>query len=231
MKQTVFHWSGGKDSALALYEIMNRGEEKVSCLFTTLSQAQRRITMHGVREELLDLQARSLQVPLHKLFLPEQTNMDTYNRLLQVEMQRIQLQGTTEAAFGDIHLEDLKQYRERLFQAMGFTVKFPIWKQNTRKLVDRFIQLGFKALVVCVQADLLDERLVGVPLDEEFLNSLPAAVDPCGENGEFHTFVYDGPIFSFPVPVQTGEIIHRTYPGPSESAPIGFWFCDLVLQH
>lgn len=229
MKQAVFHWSGGKDSALALYDTITNETDYVACLLTTLSQSHRRITMHGVSEELLDLQARSLQLPLQKLFLPDQTDRDTYNRLLRGAMQRFPLAST--AIFGDIHLEDLKQYRENLFHTMGFSVRFPLWKQNTRKLVSRFLDLGFKGIVVCVQADLLDRRFVGVPLDRNFLNQLPQTVDPCGENGEFHTFVYDGPLFSFPIPVKTGEIIHRSYPGPSGSAPIGFWFCDLVVQH
>ncbi|RIJ42708.1 Dph6-related ATP pyrophosphatase [Pontibacter oryzae] len=239
-KISYFNWSGGKDSSLCLYHVLQQKSYTVSGLLTTLSGANGRVTMHGVREELLDLQAKQIGLPLQKVYLPEQVSMQTYNRLMLETMQPLQKRGVTHAIFGDINLEDLRAYREQQLEQVGMQAAFPLWGRATRELVEEFIALGFKAVVVCVNDKLLDKSFAGRQLDKAFLNDLPPSVDPAGENGEFHTFVYDGPIFKQPLKHILGEVIHRSYAPPAdpdnncfkkEDTPTydtGFWFCDLL---
>ncbi|MEN7547089.1 diphthine--ammonia ligase [Rapidithrix thailandica] len=242
-KKAIFNWSGGKDSALALYRLLQNSEYQEIRLLTSINQQYQRITMHGVREELLEKQAQKLQLPLHKLYLPNKPGMEPYNQLMQETLQKFTDEGFSEAIFGDIFLEDLRMYREERLQEAGFTARFPLWKEDTRSLMRQFIDLGFKTIVVCVKSDVLDKSFAGRVIDHQFLKDLPGSVDPCGENGEFHTFVYDGPIFSEPVSFQKGEVIYREYKVPeskeekTSQAPskdicrkssMGFWFCNLL---
>ena len=231
-----FNWSGGKDSAMALYQIQQDGNYNIRSLLTSLNDLHKRISMHGVREELLDLQAESLGIPLLKLFLSDQPDMDEYNLKMEKTVLRLKEKGLTHAVFGDIFLEDLKKYREEQLSHAGMEAVFPIWKKNTRQLIHNFIDLGFKSVIVCIDANKLDRSFVGRIIDEKFVDDLPENVDPCGENGEFHSFVFDGPIFKKPIPIKKGEVVYREYPPPDssgngESKKMGFWFCDLLPEN
>ncbi len=240
--KSIFNWSGGKDSALALYYALQDDRFQIEKLLTNVNSAFGRVSMHGVREVLLEQQAASIGIPLHKLRLPEQPTMKEYNTLMETTMQAFRRQDFTQALFGDIFLEDLKKYREDHLVEVGFTAHFPLWQQDTSVLIRDFLALGFKAIVVCVKAELLDKSFVGRLIDDDFLKDLPAGVDPCGENGEFHTFVYKGPIFRQPIAFNVGEKVFRAYKAPASNdtdercspgdaqpvADMGFWFCDLL---
>lgn len=237
-KKAIFNWSGGKDSALALHRILQHGNYEVGKLLTSINTHHQRISMHGVREKLLEQQAESVGIPLQKLPLPQMPDMDQYNRIMQKTMEGLKKEGYEHAIFGDIFLEDLKKYREERLHSQGFSAHFPIWKEDTRTLIREFLDLGFKTILVCIKSSLLDKSFAGRVIDEQFLDDLPENVDPCGENGEFHTFVFDGPIFKYPIPFEIGEKVYREYKSPKsdekdkgeggDSGTIGFWFCDLV---
>ncbi|GAB3830710.1 Dph6-related ATP pyrophosphatase [Pontibacter rugosus] len=239
-KKSIFNWSGGKDSSLCLHHVLQERQYKVEKLLTTLSGATQRVSMHGVREELLDSQAHSIGIPLQKVYLPEQASMSAYNELMEQTLSPFQKQGITHAIFGDINLEDLRTYREQQLQQVNLQALFPLWGQPTLQITRTFINLGFKAVVVCVNEKLLDASFAGRLLDESFLQDLPASVDPAGENGEFHTFVFDGPIFKEPVKYSLGEKVRKTYAPAAdpddncykkEAKPVfdtAFWFCDLL---
>jgi len=192
--------------------------------------------MHGVRRQLLELQAESLKMQLRTVELPEQPSMSVYEEEMQQQVLKLKDDGYTTAIFGDIFLEDLKNYREQQLSKSGINCYFPIWKKDTRELMNEFIDLGFKAIVVCTNNTYLDSSFCGRLLDESFLKDLPANVDPCGENGEYHSFVFDGPIFTKPIPFTKGEIIIREYATPKSTddcfttspATTGFYFCDLL---
>lgn len=194
--------------------------------------------MHGVHKDLIERQAREIGLPLSILELPGQPDMGLYNRMMAGHMKQLKEMGITHAAFGDINLEDLKQYREKQMEKVGLKSVFPVWGQNTKALAQQFIRDEFKAIVVSVQAGKLGKEFAGREFDQQFLEDLPVDVDPCGENGEFHTYVYDGPIFSNPIPVKKGEIIYREYDAPGastssaedKSQKMGFWFCDLLMN-
>lgn len=171
-------------------------------------------------------------LPITILQLPDQPDMDEYNRLMMEQMQQLKKEGFTHAAFGDIYLEDLKIYREKQMEKAGLQSLFPIWKQNTEVLIRRFIDDGFKAVVVSADSGKLGESFVGRKIDDSFLSDLPSDVDPCGENGEFHTFVYDGPIFTKPISFLIGEMTFQEYDAPeadeTDTSKMGFRFCDLI---
>ncbi len=239
MPKTVFHWSGGKDSALALYHLLQDDACDDVQLLTTASTTLDRVSMHGVRAELVVRQAAALGLPLHWLRLPEPAPMPVYERMMHEMLAGFRAQKVTQAAFGDIFLEDLKAFRERGMAQVDMTGVFPLWGRDSRQLVEEFIELGFKAVVVCVNAKHLDASFAGRPLDYAFLRDLPPGVDPCGENGEYHSFVYDGPLFREPVRFTPGEKVFRTYaPAPEDDdncfatppAPFdtGFWYLDLL---
>lgn len=238
MEKAVFNWSGGKDSALALHRIQKEGLLEIQTLLTSVNAQHDRVSMHGVRRELLHQQAESIQLPLQELMLPENPDMQTYNQLLADTMRKLQDSGVTHSIFGDIFLEDLRAYREEKLREIGMFGVFPLWKGGTRDLIEEFLELGFKTIVVCVNGDFLDASFVGRVIDEQFLADLPGNVDPCGENGEFHTFVFDGPIFSKPVAFEVGEVVTRTYPKPKsanetchsdeQKLETEFYFIDLL---
>lgn len=225
---------------MCLHRVLQQGQYTVEKLVTTLSGAHNRVTMHGVRQELLQQQAQRIGIPLQQISLPEGVGMEAYDQLMQEAWQPLLEEGITHAIFGDINLSDLRKYREEKLAQVGLQAVFPLWDEPTEKVVQDFIAAGFKAVVVCVNGRLLDSSFAGRELNQDFLNDLPANVDPCGENGEFHTFVYDGPLFTAPVAFTRGEKIHRTYGPPAnnddncydkDSKPnydIGFWFCDLL---
>ncbi len=213
----LFCWSGGKDSAMALHTILQRDDVQVTALLTTVTEGYERISMHGVRRELLERQARSIGLPLHEVRIPPQCVNPIYEARMEEALRVHYNQGVRKVAFGDIFLEDLRVYREKNLARIGMTALFPIWKRDTRELIRLFHAQRFRAIAVCVDPKVLDRRFAGRELDESFFPDLPPGVDPCGENGEFHTFVFDGPIFRSPIPVRTGDVVDRD----------SFIFCDL----
>ncbi len=225
-ENVVFNWSGGKDSSLALYYLLQDERFSILRLLTTVSKDFQRVSMHGVRVSLLEKQAESLGILLQKIEIPEGVSMEAYDEIMGDALQEIQQLGCTSAAFGDIFLEDLKQYRENRLAKLQMKGIFPLWKRDTREIVNEFVQLGFKSVVTCVNEKYLDSSFVGRTIDASFLADLPPNVDPCGENGEYHSFVFDGPIFKQEISYQLGEKIHRTYQTKEEE--FGFWFCDLL---
>jgi len=236
--KTYFNWSTGKDSALALYYLLQDSNYSVDHLLTSVNSFHNRVSMHGLRRELMEQQIRSLNIPGSTIELPEEPSMEEYESVMTEAVMKLQKKGFKYAAFGDIFLEDLRKYREQQLDRIGIRAVFPIWKQNTKQLLNEFIDLGFKAIVICVNADLLEASFAGRIMDKSFINDLPKAVDPCGENGEFHTFCFDGPIFKTAIPYTIGEKVYREYNVPntdnaedekdSVKQKMGFWFCDLL---
>jgi uncharacterized protein (TIGR00290 family) len=240
MSKAYMNWSGGKDSALCLYRVLVEKQFRVDCLLTSINSVHNRISMHGVRRELLENQARSIGISLQTIELQEQPSMAEYEETMLSKTTALKETGYTHAIFGDIFLEDLRQYREIKLATLEITGVFPLWKIPTHQLMEEFITLGFKGIVACVNENLLPRDFCGRLLDASFLQDLPANVDPCGENGEFHSFVFDGPIFSNPIPFQVGETVYRTYKAPHEAGAsrdlkdqageYGFYFCDLIPE-
>ena len=209
--KVYFNWSSGKDSALALYKYQKDHSQKIDKLVTTLSKDLERVSMHGLRKELLLQQADSIGIPLQIVELDADNSMESYNRKMEELVSGLKTEGFSKSIFGDIFLDDLKEYREAQLKPFGIKAVFPLWKKNTNQLMQEFIDLGFKAIVICTNSKLLDNSFCGRIIDSDFLIDLPDNVDPCGENGEFHTFVFDGPIFKKPVPFQIGEKVSRSY--------------------
>lgn len=226
--KTYFNWSTGKDSALALHYLLQDKNFCVDYLLTTVNSPLNRVSMHGVRAALLEQQVKAIGIPNGIVELPEHTTNATYEKRMSDMLQPLKAQGYEYAAFGDILLEDLRQYREQQLSAFDIRAVFPLWKRDTKQLIREFIGLGFKAIVVCVDAALLDPSFTGRVIDSEFIHDLPAGVDPCGENGEFHTFCYDAPFFKNPVPFSIGETVFRKY---NDEQGSGFWFCDLLAKN
>jgi len=218
-EKVLFAWSSGKDSAMALHELQQGGECEIVGLLTTITEGYERVSIHGVREELLDEQAASIGLPLTKVWIPQESSLDEYERRLGAALDPFVSQGVSGVAFGDIFLEDLRKDREDKLARVALAGFFPIWKRDTTELAQRFIGAGFKAIVTCVDTEFLDASFAGRAFDEQLLADLPAGVDPCGENGEFHSFTYDGPIFNSPIACRKGEIVLRNN---------RFCFCDLI---
>jgi uncharacterized protein (TIGR00290 family) len=232
-KKAIFNWSGGKDSSLALYEVLKSGEYQVEHLLTTVNQFHNRVSMHGVRTELMEQQAISIGLPLYQVRLSEMPSMEEYNNKMAEAWRNFNNEGIRYSIFGDIFLEDLKKYREEQLAKVGLQAVFPIWKRPTNELLREFIDLGFKAVLVCVNEKYLDRSFAGRLIDVSFIKDLPDNVDPCGENGEYHSFVFDGPIFKTPVDIVKGEIVYKKYePAKGDNAQYdtGFFYCDLFPE-
>lgn len=226
--ECILNWSGGKDSALALYKLSQGKEYNVKCLLTTLNAEYKRVSMHGVRQELLQQQAASIGLPLVECFLPEKATCNDYNNMMRETLMNFIVDGIHYSAFGDIFLEDLRQYRVNQLDKIGMKAIFPLWKRNTNDIANEFIDLGFKTIITCVSSKHLDESFVGRTFDKQFIADLPKEVDPCGENGEFHSFVVDGPIFKTPINYTLGEKVFRSFPINNKDVNEGgFWFIDL----
>jgi len=243
MKKAYMNWSSGKDATLALYKMLQNTEHSIDLLVTTINKDFGRVSMHGLRNELLEKQATSIGIPLHKIPFAADVTMDDYSETMKSAMISLTEQGFTHGVFGDIFLEDLKEYRDSKLAEVGVEGVYPLWKQDTKALLHEFLDLGFKAITVCVNAKLLGEEFVGRIIDEQFIKDLPDNVDVCGENGEFHTFVFDGPIFSKPVDFKLGKKILRSYTLHKEDEDncyqskeeqkkfdTSFWYCDLLLD-
>lgn len=212
-------WSGGKDSVLALDELQGRGRYEIAALLTTITQDYDRSSMHGVRRVLIERQAEALGIALEKVCISKEATCEEYESKMREVLERYLVFGVSSVVFGDIFLEDVRKYREDNLSKMGMRGIFPIWKADTTELACRFIDSGYKAVVTCVDTSLLDRIFVGSSYDEQFLSELPVGVDPCGENGEFHSFVYDGPIFGKRILHKRGEVVSRGG---------HFCYCDLI---
>ena len=214
----LMSWSGGKDSCLALYEIQRARSHRVAALLTTVTRDYDRISMHGVRRVLLEKQATSLRLPLHQICISKDATNEEYETKMVEAFSIYREEGIDSIVFGDLFLEDIRSYREQFLARHQMIGIFPVWKRDTTRFIKEFIELGFKAIVTCVNSEALDQSFAGRIIDETFLASLPVNVDPCGENGEFHSFVFDGPTFADPVRFSIGETVSRN----------SFWFRDLL---
>ena len=234
----IFNWSGGKDSSLALYHCLQNPELDIRYLVTSINDNVNRISMHGVRHSLLLEQAKQIGIPLYEIRLPEMPTMSAYDSTMKSHLEKLKAEGITHSIFGDIFLEDLKQYREDRLAEVGLKAIFPLWKRNTSELMKEFLGLGFKTVIACSQEKLGD--FVGKVIDEELIKNLPNDVDVCGENGEFHTFAFAGPIFKKPINYSLGEKLFKAYQAPKnaddncfqkedeQSKNLGFWYIDLI---
>lgn len=222
MDRAVVSWSGGKDAAYAFYALRDTDVEVVS-LMTTINAEHDRSTMHGVRRALYDRQAVEVGVPIDYVRLPPEPSNEVYEEIMAGAMSRYRDRGIDRVVFADIFLDDVRAYREERLAAAGVTGCWPLWGRNTTDLIEDILDAGFTATVVAVDGDVLDASYAGRELDRDFLDALPAGVDPCGENGEFHTFVWDGPLFDAPLPVETGETVTRAV-GDTE-----IHYCDLLV--
>jgi uncharacterized protein (TIGR00290 family) len=215
---TVLSWSGGKDSALALHELLVDPTVDVRGLLTTITDGYDRVSMHGVRTSLVVAQAAALEIPLWSVRIPPSATNEQYERAMLDVLGSIRRDGVDAIAFGDLFLTDVRAYRERLVEGTGLRPVFPLWGKATVDLAQRFVSCGFKAVIVCVDPRQIDVSHCGAEYDHALLRALPASADPCGERGEFHTFVYDGPMFCEPIATQRGVVVERG----------GFFFCDLL---
>jgi uncharacterized protein (TIGR00290 family) len=223
--RAILSWSGGKDSALALYRTIRSDEFEIVSLLTTVTSDYDRVSMHGFRRDLLLQQAEALDYSLDQVMIPKECSNAEYEKQMRSVLEKHVLSGVHSVVFGDIFLEDIRKYREEKLSELGMDAVFPLWCEDTTTIAEEFIKLGFKCVVTCVDSKLvgieLAKVLIGREYNSEFLSMLPEHVDPCGENGEFHTFVYDGPIFKNRISVQKGEIVVRED---------RFYFCDLRLK-
>ncbi len=216
--KVIVGWSGGKDSALALYEALKSGMEVLG-LLTTIIEGSDRVSVHGVRRVLLEQQVDALGLPLEKMLIPQGASNKEYERELLTLLRSHRYRGVVAVVFGDIYLQDVRKYREETLAKIGMHGIYPLWGRDTRKLAELFIDFGFKATITVVDSNRLGKEFAGREFDKQFLADLPAGVDPCGENGEFHTFVYNGPIFTKSVAFKKGEVTLNDS---------RFWHCDLL---
>jgi uncharacterized protein (TIGR00290 family) len=224
----AFSWSGGKDSALALYRVLRDDAYDVRALFTTFHGSNKRVSMHGIHESLVIEQAKSLGIPLVKAYLQDPTNI-AYEKTMRTQFEKFYQKGITTILYGDIFLKDLRRYREQLVDGMGISCAFPLWGENTHQLMEEFLDLRFKTILCSLDAAKLPKRLAGALLTHAMVRSFPADVDPCGENGEYHSFCFDGPVFNQTVRYQTGKTVLKTYPAPDQtSQAMKFWFYEIL---
>ena len=217
MPKAFISWSSGKDSAFALLEARRLGLAEIVGVLTTVSEVHDRVSMHGVRNTLLDRQVAALHLPCLKVFLPSPCSNQVYEARMGAAVERIKAEGVRHMVFGDLFLEDVRAYREQRLAAAGMTGVFPLWQRETQALAEEMIACGFIAHLVSIDPRKLDRSFAGRHFDRDLQAALPAGVDPCGENGEFHTFVSSGPMFSAPIAVTVGQIVERD----------GFIFADL----
>jgi uncharacterized protein (TIGR00290 family) len=209
LKKVLLSWSSGKDSTWALNLLSQQKDVQVAALFTTFNRAADRVAMHAVRRSLVEAQAERIRIPLWPVDLPWPCSNAEYEEIMRGVWSRARAEGMEAVAFGDLFLRDIRAYRERQLEGTGLEPLFPLWEIPTKRLAHDMIAAGVKAKVTCVDSTRLDGSFAGRDFNLAFLESLPAPVDPCGENGEFHTFVYDAPVFTHAIGVQTGDIVER----------------------
>ncbi|MGA9978564.1 MAG: ATP-binding protein [Candidatus Sulfotelmatobacter sp.] len=218
MTKVILSWSSGKDSAWTLHLLRQQPDIEVAALLTTFNSQANRVAMHAVRRTLVEAQAERTGIPLWAVDLPWPCSSLEYEDRLRTACERATAEGIKAVAFGDLFLQDVRDYRIRQLQGSGLELLFPVWQIPTQELSREMIAAGVKAKITCVDPTKLAKSFAGRDYDSRLLEALPAGIDPCGENGEFHTFVYDAPVFSRPIPVQTGEVVERD----------GFVFADLL---
>ena len=218
MEKVLLCWSGGKDSAMALYEIQKDHRYEVESLLTTITEDYNRVSLHGVRRALVKQQTQSLGLPLEEVFIPKDCPNQEYESKMRDTLTKFKQAGVNLVAFGDVFLEEVREYREDNLSRLGLKGLFPLWERDTAELAWSFITLGFQAITTCVDAKVLDSGFAGRILSREFLADLPAGVDPAGEHGEFHSFVFDGPVFRERIPYDLGDKVLRD----------SLYFCDLL---
>ena len=230
--KAIFSWSGGKDSAYCLNKVLSEGLYEVQYLLTSLNGQFKRVSMHGVREELLDVQAESIGIPLLKVWVTEGTN-EEYEKQMEAILLNAKAEGIEHVIFGDIFLEDLRVYRENNLARVDMKGVFPLWKMDTAWLINDFIDKGFKTVTCCVNDGFLDESWVGRSIDRPFVEQLPPNIDPCGENGEYHTFCYEGPVFRKKIDFTVGEKVYKplSIQTTDDATTKGFWFCELLPKN
>lgn len=235
--KAIFCWSGGKDSAMALHTVLQENKYEVKYLLTTINGQNKRIAMHGVKEDLLDAQAQAIGIPQLKVYTYEATN-DAYEKAMEQTLLQAKAEGIRYVIFGDIFLEDLRTYRENNLAKVQMKAVFPLWKQDTAYLVNQFIDSGFKTITCCINDACLTAQHVGRLITQDFIRKLPGGVDPCGENGEFHTFCFDGPIYKQAIPIEAVQKVYMPLTLPantdtdvcnSEITTKGFWYNELNL--
>ena len=218
MEKVLFSWSGGKDSAISLYEIQKGKKYEILSLLTTITEDYNRVSLHGVPRTLVEQQAHSLGLPIEGVFIARGSSNEEYDSKMGEVLTKFKQAGVSLVVFGDVFLEWVKKYRENNLSKLGMEGIFPIWGRDTAELTRSFIALGFQAITTCIDSKVLDKRFLGRIIDESFLAQLPPNVDPGGENGEFHSFVFDGPIFKERIPYTLGGSVQRD----------SFHFCDLL---
>lgn len=228
MKKAFFNWSGGKDSALALYHALQNEEYEVMRLLTSINKELERISMHGVRKSMLLRQVEAIDLPLTLLELPTDIDMAKYDELMAETLRTIVHQGIEYSIFGDIFLEDLKAYRDSKMADVGLKGFYPLWKRDTTELLHEFLDKGFRTVLVSINGAKLGKEFAGQELTLDLIKEFPKDVDPCGENGEFHTYVFDGPIFDKPISFKKGDLVEKVYPLSKESKEsVTYWFQDI----
>jgi len=208
-KPVFLSWSSGKDSAWTLYNLQQNPDYEVIALVTTVNEKYKRVAMHGVREQLLQQQADAANLPIHSLNIPSPCSNNDYEKVMRDFLNVMQKNNIEYMAFGDLYLEDIRQYREKQLENTGITPLFPLWKKPTRQLAHEMIDGGLEATITCVDPRKLSADFVGRRFDHNFIKSLPDGIDPCGENGEFHSCVHNGPMFKQAIPVTNGEVVTR----------------------
>jgi uncharacterized protein (TIGR00290 family) len=235
-ERIILSWSGGKDSAYTLYQLQQSERYEVAYLLSTFNGTLRRLSMHGVQESLIEAQAAAIGLPLLKVYVYESSN-DEYEQQMGAMLLRAYDEGIRTVAFGDIFLQDLRAYREDKMRQVGMDCIFPLWQRDTYQLVHDFIGQGFVTVTCCINDGYLDASWVGRVIDKAFVANLPTNVDPCGENGEFHSFCMAGPIYRQPISITVGEHTYKalppiTTPHPTPIVDVGtkgFWYCELTL--
>lgn len=222
----VMSWSGGKDSSLALYDVLQENKYEVKYLLTNIYEPNKRVSMHGVPESLIDLQAYSIDIPLKKMYIKESSH-EEYNLKMKEILLQFKSEGINKVAFGDIFLEDLRQYREEKLAEVEMNGVFPLWKIDTKTLAEKFINKGFKTHICSIDASKVPNNLLGIDFSQDFLDKLPKNVDCCGENGEFHSFCYDGPIFNERINFKINGTSEQKY--VHNQAQFKFLFSDISL--
>jgi uncharacterized protein (TIGR00290 family) len=228
-KKVLFCWSGGKDSAFALYQLQQDPTVEITGLLTTINKTHLRVSMHGVHESLIKLQAKSIGLPLSIVYIEKATN-EEYEQNMKLALENQKRRGVTHVAFGDIFLEDLKLYREKQTALVGLKCLFPLWGKNTSQLVQEFMRANFKTMLCCVN-EKMGRKYAGEILTNELVKSFPEEVDPCGENGEFHSFVFEGPIFNESLKIENQGVVQKDYEWKNEEGKVQksiFFFADIV---
>jgi len=218
IKKVLVSWSTGKDSAYALHHIRQSNEYEVVGLLSTLTEEYDRVAMHATRHELLKQQAEQLGLPLYPVFIPSSCSNELYEARMDIALKQAINEGISHVVFGDLFLEDIRKYRESQLAKINMIPLFPLWGMNTKHLAKEMIDAGIKAIITCVDPKKLDSSFVGREFNEQLLRDFPKEIDPCGENGEFHTFVYDGPMFNKSISISVGTILERG----------GYFFGDIL---